>query len=102
SSGDQLFGQALRADRKGVYCEGRFGSRTLPWPKVRGCFLRERPPLEPIPGAVRLSFDNGFDAVPDVIAGTPVALTDRKATLRHRDLGELTLERGRLRRLDRD
>jgi len=102
ASGDQLFGRVLEASREGITCEGRFGSRTLPWLKARGVFFRQQPAPEPIPGVVRLSFDNGFDAVHDVIVGALGTLTPGKLSLRHRDLGELSLERGRLRRLDRD
>jgi hypothetical protein len=101
ASGDQLFGRLLTSGREGVTLEGRFGRRSLPWSKVRAVFPRESPRAAPAEDQVRLTFDNGFDAVPDVIYGTLGRLTDRELTLRHPGLGEVVLERGRLRRLEK-
>src|SRR5207245_353627 len=40
ASGDQLFGKVVRADRKEVALEGRFGTRSFPWSALRGWFRR--------------------------------------------------------------
>jgi hypothetical protein len=99
--GDQLFGQVVNADRRGVVVEGRFGKRSLPWAEVRGCFLkRTSPPSHTTTGAhVRLSFRSGLPADDDVLDGVLTALDDKRLSLRHPLLGDLTLERGRVRQL---
>jgi hypothetical protein len=97
--GDQLFGRFMRADRQGVVIEGRFGRRVLPWTRIRGVFPREREHVAPLRERVRLWLDNGFDSQPDLIEGVVRSLDDRGCVLRHADLGEITLERGRIRRV---
>jgi hypothetical protein len=101
ASGDQLFGDALRIDRRAVEIQGRFGKRSFPWSEVRGCwFTGDRPPPAPTAGArVRLWIDNGLEPEPDEIEGGLAALDDKQATLRHAALGELHVPRGRLRKL---
>jgi hypothetical protein len=101
TAGDQLFGDVRRADHRGVELEGRFGKRLLPWAEVRGCFLRRSaPPPQTATGEqVRLSFRSGLAADDDVLEGVLTGLDDRRLSLRHPLLGDLTLERGRVRRL---
>jgi hypothetical protein len=109
---DQLFGRILRADRRILEIEGRFGKRSLPWTRVAGCTFRRPdmpPPLSPPKlggdkgggrGAnVRLLLDSGLDAEADVLEGVVTALDERRLTLRHALIGEVTLERARVKEL---
>jgi hypothetical protein len=102
TSGDQLFGRLLSAGRDGIRLEGRFGTRTLGWSKAHGVYPRDVPRPAPLRDTVKLTFDNGFDSVPDVLIGLSATLTKSHLSLKQRDLGEISLERSRLRRLDRE
>jgi hypothetical protein len=97
---DQLFGRILRADRRAIEIEGRFGKRSLPWTRVAGCTFRLPAAIKPNEGAnVRLLLDSGLDAEADVLEGVVTALDERRLTLRHALVGEVTLERARVREL---
>ncbi len=98
---DQLFGRILRADRRVLEIEGRFGKRTLPWTRVAGCtFHRPAAAMKPNEEAnVRLLLDPGLDAEADVLEGVVTALDERRLTLRHALLGERTFERARVKEL---
>jgi hypothetical protein len=98
---DQLFGRILRADRRVIVIEGRFGKRSLPWTRVAGCtFRRPDAARKPSEGAkVRLLLDSGLDAEADVMEGVVTALDERWLTLRHALLGEQTFERAHVREL---
>ena len=98
---DQLFGRILRADRRVLEIEGRFGKRSLPWTRVAGCtFRRTDTARKPNEGAnVRLLLDSGLDAEADVLEGVVTALDERQLTLRHALLGERTFERARVKEL---
>jgi len=101
ATGDQLFGVIVGAADRTVTLEGRFGRRSLPWTAVRGCYLREamnRPPaLEGTP--VRVWLGNGVTAEPDVIEGVIVGLDEPRWRLRNAWLGELKVERERVRQV---
>lgn len=96
---DQLFGHILQVDRRTIQIEGRFGKRALPWTAVSGCaFRRPTAPPKASEGAkVRLLVRSGLSAEPDVLEGVVTAHDERRLVLRHALLGELTLERGRVR-----
>src|SRR5579883_870287 len=96
---DQLFGRILQADRRIIQIEGRFGKRSLPWTAVSGCsFRRPAAPPKANEGAkVRLLVRSGLCAEPDILEGVVTANDERRLVLRHAILGELTLERGRVR-----
>ncbi len=96
---DQLFGHILQADRRTVQIEGRFGKRTLPWTTVSGCAFRRpaAPPSANEGARVRLLVRSGLCPEPDVLEGVVTAQDERRLVLRHALLGELTLERGRVR-----
>jgi hypothetical protein len=98
ADGDQLFGQVVRADRRSVEIRGRYGSRTLPWADLRGCFLRYQaaPPHTTEGAHVRLALRNGLDPQPDLLDGVVKRLDEKQLTLAHALLGELRLERGRV------
>ena len=98
---DQLFGRILRADRRTIEIEGRFGKRSLPWTAVSGCsFRRPAAPPNANKGAkVRLLVRSGLCPESDVLEGVVTALDERRLVLRHALLGELTFKRGRVREL---
>jgi hypothetical protein len=96
ASGDQVFGEVLRADRMSVELKGRFGVRRYPWITLRGWFLkRGKAPAPPMRrgSLVRLWLNSGLRPAPDVIAGELTALDARQLTLIHPLLGELTIPR---------
>jgi hypothetical protein len=101
SAGDQLFGRVVRADRRAVELRGRSGSRTLPWSRVRGCYLRQASsPAHTTEGAhVRLDLSSGLSPDPDRLRGVVVALDGHRLTLRHALLGELALDRAAVRQV---
>jgi hypothetical protein len=98
ASDDQLFGRIVQADRRAVQIEGRFGKRSLPWTEVAGCTFRRagEPKHVNERGNVRILVRSGLCPEADVLEGTVTALDERKLTLRHALLGELTFERGRV------
>jgi hypothetical protein len=98
---DQLFGRILHIDRRVIQIEGRFGKRSLPWTEVSGCSFR-RPAALPKAneGAkVRLLVRSGLCAEPDVLEGIVNAGEERRLILKHGLLGELTLDRDRVREM---
>jgi hypothetical protein len=101
AAGDQVFGDIVLADGRGVTLAGRFGRRFFPWTEVRGCFFRravDQPPIQE-GTQVRLWLRNGITGEPDVIEGALVGLDDQRLRLRHTWLGELNLERERVRQV---
>jgi hypothetical protein len=98
---DQLFGCILHADRHTLRIEGRFGKRSLPWTALSGCsFRRPAPPPKANGGAkVRLLVRSGLCEENDVLEGVVTALDERRLVLRHALLGEVALERGRVREM---
>jgi hypothetical protein len=96
---DQLFGRIVRADRRTIQIEGRFGKRSLPWTAVSGCSFRRpvAPPKANEGAKVRLLVHSGLCAELDMLEGVVTAQGERRIVLRHALLGELTLERGRVR-----
>jgi hypothetical protein len=97
--GDELFGRILQADRRVLHIEGKFGKRALPWPEVAGCTFRHPPaPPRAKGGAnVRILVRSGLCPEFDVLHGVLTALDEKRLTLRHALLGDLTFERGRVR-----
>ena len=91
----EMFGAIKAADRANIELEGHFGKRSLPWADVRGVFLR-RPkstaPLEPSK-LVRVWLRTGFGNETDVLDGVLLRIGPEKVTLKHADLGELSLDR---------
>jgi hypothetical protein len=101
ASDDQLFGRIVRAGRRGVEIEGRFGKRTFPWADLQGCcFRRVAVSGKPTEGPrVRLELRSGLAADADVLEGVLTGLTADGLTLEHAFLGKLTIDRGRVRQL---
>jgi PH (Pleckstrin Homology) domain-containing protein len=101
ADGDQLFGEALRIDRRAVEIQGLFGKRSLQWAGVRGCWFKAG--AAPAPAAegtrVRLWVNSGAGPEPDVVDGVLKAIDDKQLTLIHAQLGEPHVARDRLRRL---
>jgi hypothetical protein len=98
---DQLFGQVVRADRRRVEIEGRYGARAFAWADLRGCFLKREKPL-PRPGgeaAVRVEIRSGLTPEPDVLEGVLTGVEDKKLKLRHALLGERAIEKSRVKEL---
>ncbi len=98
---DQLFGCILQADRRAIEIEGRFGKRSLPWTAVSGCSFRRpvEPPKANAGAKVRLLLRSGLCAESDVLEGVVTARDERRLVLRHALIGELSIERGRVRKL---
>jgi hypothetical protein len=88
-------------DRRALQIEGRFGKRSLPWTEAAGCSFRrpDAPPQTNEEAHVRLLVRSGLCPEADVLEGVVTALDERRLTLRHALLGELTFERGRVREL---
>jgi hypothetical protein len=100
SSDDQLFGRISQADRRTLQIEGRFGKRSLPWTRLAGCTFRLTAPPSPRELAnVRIQVDSGLCPEADVLEGVVTSLDPRRLVLRHALLGEIALERGRVRQL---
>lgn len=101
ADGDQLFGQLPRADRHTITLLGPFGKRVLPWGAARGVYLRRQtsPPQTTDGEHVRVWLRPAGGATPDELSGVLRGLDDRRLTLHHARLGNLTVERGRLQRL---
>jgi hypothetical protein len=98
---DQLFGRIFHADRHALQIEGRFGKRSLPWTALSGCSFRRpgAPPKANEAAKVRLLVRSGLCKENDVLEGVVAALDERRLVLRHALLGEVTLERGRVREM---
>jgi hypothetical protein len=93
--GDQLFGKVVGADRRAVEFQGRFGKRSLSWPRVHGLFFRRvASPAATTTGAhVRLGLVSGLAADLDILDGVVRSLEGRDLVLRHARLGELHIDR---------
>jgi hypothetical protein len=101
TSGDQLFGQVVRADRNGIDLKGRFGLRRFAWTDLRGWYRQPAvsPPATGRGPLVRLWLHSGLGPTPDVLLGTLTALDARQLTLRHASLGEVVIPRASVARL---
>jgi hypothetical protein len=99
--GDQLLGSVVRADRRAVELEARYGKHRLSWGEVRGFFLRQgyEPKPRPETNRVRVWFQACQGAEPDQLVGQVSGLSEQHLTLRHAQLGELVLDRAWLRRI---
>ncbi len=98
---DQLFGIILRADRRVLHIEGRFGKRSLPWTAVSGCSFRQaaKPPKANEGATVRVRVRSGLCEENDVLEGVVKSLDERRLLLKHALLGEVKLDRNRVRHL---
>ena len=98
---DQLFGHIVRADRRAIQIEGKFGKRSLPWTAVSGCSFRHpaMPPKANEGKSVRVQVRSGLCGEPDLLEGVVTSKDERRLMLRHALLGEVTLQRGRVREL---
>ncbi len=96
---DQLFGTILSADRRVLQIEGRFGKRSLSWTMVSGCSFRQpaTPPKANEGAKVRVLVRSGLCEENDVLEGVVQSLDERRLVLKHALLGEVTLERARVR-----
>ena len=98
---DQLFGSILSADRCALQIEGRFGKRSLPWTAVSGCSFRQpaTPPKANDGAKVRVRVRSGLCEENDVLEGVVKSLDERRLLLTHALLGEVKLDRNRVRQL---
>jgi hypothetical protein len=102
AGGDQLFGQVVGADRRGIELKGRFGVKRLAWTAVRGWFPRAEKPPVAAPGGgpnVRLRLRSGLRPTLDELEGRLDALDAKHVTIRHPLLGKITLPRVHVARL---
>jgi hypothetical protein len=100
-SGDQLFGKLSRADRSAIELDGRLGKRTIAWTEVRGLYLRSEPapPTSTDGEHVRALVWPGTGSHLDRLDGAVRALDERSLTLVSPALGDIAVERGRLRQI---
>lgn len=100
-SGDQLFGTITRADRSAIDLDGRLGKRSIAWAEVRGIYLRKESasPKSTDGEHVRAWVWPGAGSHLDRLDGAVRALDERCLTLVNPALGEVALERGRLRQI---
>jgi len=101
ASGDQLFGKLVRADHSAVELDSRFGKRSLPWTEIRGVYLRSvATSLRATEGEhVRVRVWPGAGSHLDRLDGAIRTLDERSLTLVSPALGEIAVERGRLREI---
>jgi hypothetical protein len=99
--GDQLLGRLRRADRRTIDLEARFGRQTWPWGEVRGIFLRRQStaPQTTQGEHATLWVQNGAGPGLDRLTGPVHALDEKRLTLHHPALGEVAIDRGRVRQI---
>jgi hypothetical protein len=99
NTGEQLFGHLLTGDDKQVSFNAPYGKRSFSWSDLRGTFFffDSNPPIQK--HAVDVFFRCGPGFTNDQLTGTVVDLNDRRLLLKHLILGELTIERSRLRKV---
>jgi hypothetical protein len=100
-SGDQLFGAIVRADRRTITLKHRGEERSLAWSQARGFFFPVSVETGQAPEGerVRLWLETGCGAEADQVEGVVQKLDDKRLILKHRILGELTIDRNRVSRL---
>jgi hypothetical protein len=100
-SGDQILGIVLQADRRIIRLKARSRTRTWAWGDVRGIYLRQQPFVPQTTEGEHVSawVDTGAGPLPDRLTGTVRDLDERRLTLRDPVLGDLVIDRGRVRRL---
>jgi hypothetical protein len=101
ASDDQLFGSVAGADSRAIELEGRFAKRSFAWAEVRGIYFRRSKPraTKPEANTVRVCLRTGFGAEADILDGVLLKLDERQFTLKHAELGQLSLDRKWLREL---
>ena len=103
TEGDQVFGSITRADRSSLTIRGAFGEKPLPWSAIRGCFFKGvgagGPQLQG--ERVRLFLHSPNGGEPDVLHGVITRMDEKTVTLRHAVLGEIKLQRGRVKEVRR-
>jgi hypothetical protein len=102
-SGDQLFGSIPRADRRTIELQARFGKQSRTWAEVRGIWLRQEPWTAPpaAGGQVRMRLSQLDGLEPDQLDGMVAVLEPKRLVLRHDLLGDLTMPREWVQRLER-
>jgi hypothetical protein len=100
-SGDQVLGKVKRADARTIVLSGGFRARTWNWGEVRGVFLRQQRSLPRTTRGehVKVWVRTGKGSLPDRLTGPVRDLDDRRLTLGDPVLGDLEIDRGRVRKL---
>jgi hypothetical protein len=100
-SGDQLFGNVIDAKSNEIHLRALFGPRTIPWGDARGIYFRlhDLPTRKPDRNGVRIWLNPGTGFEPDILEGSVLLLDPHRLVLRHEVLGELQIDRKRLKRL---
>src|SRR5262249_770246 len=100
-SGDQVFGEVIKADRRTIELKGRFGKRTVSWGDVRSIRLRDesRPPRTTDGEHIRLGLRSAHGAEAGGLTGVVLGLDEKRLKLRHPALGDLVIDRPWLLRL---
>jgi hypothetical protein len=100
-SGDQILGSVTKADRRTLELRARFGSRSWSWGEVRGLFPRQQPSqVRTTEGEqVQVWLRTGAGSEPDRVTGEVRDLDEKRLTLRHALLGDLAIDRARVRRI---
>jgi hypothetical protein len=102
-SGDQLFGRIMTANRRMIELEWRNRTRKFAWSEVAGfCPRADTVPPHTLEGEwVRLWLQTGTRGTLDQLEGVVTKLDEKRLTLRHPDLGDLSIDRSRLARIRR-
>jgi hypothetical protein len=100
ASADQVLGHVLRADRRTIELDAKYGKRAWPWSDVRGVYFRHpRQEVKKEPGRVRLWLGVPGSEDRDQLVGQVHGLSDRRLSLHHGVLGDLEIERAWIRRI---
>jgi hypothetical protein len=99
ASGDQVFGELLKADVRAIAMQARFGRRIYPWSNVRGIFFRSEAKSLAIVHGVNVTFRSGPGVSADHLTGEIVDLDERRLLIRHGVLGQVEIPRARLERI---
>ncbi|HZZ80663.1 MAG TPA: hypothetical protein VFE62_19325 [Gemmataceae bacterium] len=96
--GEQLFGRIVDADANRVHLEAKFGKRALPWSRVRGILFAQAKKTPPVTEPeIQFSPGPGFSL--DLLRARLIRWDGEKLMVDHPLLGEVPIERERLRRI---
>jgi hypothetical protein len=95
AQGEQMFGQIVSADAKGVTLDAKFGQRSYAWSQLRGLLLA-RPKESPMSGEAEILFRPSPGFPVDRLRGKLIRWEEAKLIVQHELLGEIAIERDRL------
>lgn len=98
TSGDQLFGELLRAEARSVQFRNALGSSSFAWSELRGLYLRQDQRVVPSSTGVFIAIGvrSGLDNLIDRLHGRVLELDDQRLVFQHESLGRLHIPRSQL------